>query len=116
MMITEELLTPATESNPFALSILNLSKRLAAKGLSLPQYCLLGQLPRSGKKGVPMTVVASAMEITNAAITGLADRMELSGFIRRVNDTKDRRVILLTPTAKGLNALNQFEAEGLSQS
>lgn len=40
--------------------------------------------------------------MTSAAVTTLIDRLEASGLVKRVPDSKDRRCILLYPTRKGL--------------
>jgi DNA-binding MarR family transcriptional regulator len=39
--------------------------------------------------------------LTTGAITGLIDRLEVAGFIRRVSDSSDRRKVLLEPIEDG---------------
>ncbi len=99
--------TQTPTKNTRAATLLSISTHLSAKGLSMPQYCLLGILT---PEGVSMTTVAKALRCTSAAVTGLVDRMERGGFIRRTPAKSDRRVLLLTTTAKGQQVLNLTEA------
>jgi DNA-binding MarR family transcriptional regulator len=47
----------------------------------------------------PISAGKLAMEcgLTTGAITGIIDRLERAGLVRRVNDPKDRRRVLLDP-------------------
>lgn len=79
--------------------ILNISKELARGNVSFPQYCLLGFL--SQKAHLTMTEIAQKMGHTTAAATGLVDRLERLGHVRRVHAQEDRRKILVEITESG---------------
>lgn len=82
--------------------ILNLSKELGRGNVSFPQYCLLGFL--SQQKHLTMTEIAHRMGHTTAAATGLVDRLEKLGHVRRVHAKDDRRkiMVLITPSGSAL--------------
>lgn len=79
--------------------ILNISKELSRGNVSLPQYCLLGFL--SQQPHLTMTEIAQKMGHTTAAATGLVDRLERLGHVRRVHAQEDRRKILVEITESG---------------
>ncbi len=79
--------------------ILTLSKELQRGKVSFPQYCLLGFL--SQDKRLTMTDIAHKMGHTTAAATGLVDRLEKLGHVRRGHASEDRRKILVQITASG---------------
>jgi len=47
-------------------------------------------------------VFAERTGLTTGAITGLLDRLEKAGFVRRVRDPEDRRRIIIDPIEKNL--------------
>ncbi len=79
--------------------ILTLSKELQRGKVSFPQYCLLGFL--SQQKNLTMTDIAHRMGHTTAAATGLVDRLEELGHVKRLHAKDDRRKILVLITASG---------------
>jgi DNA-binding MarR family transcriptional regulator len=79
--------------------ILNLSKELARGNVSFPQYFLLGFLTH--QKQLTMTEIAQKMGHTTAAATGLVDRLEKLGLVRRTHAKDDRRKILVQATTAG---------------
>ena len=52
-----------------------------------------------GTRG-PMTAgqLAEAVRLTTGAVTGVLDRLEAAGLVRRVRDTKDRRRVIVEVT------------------
>ena len=48
-----------------------------------------------------MSETANMLGVSNAAVTGMADRLEAKGLIKRVQDTADRRVVCLELTPQG---------------
>ena len=52
-----------------------------------------------GTRG-PMTAgqLAEAVRLTTGAVTGVLDRLEASGLVRRVRDTRDRRKVIVELT------------------
>jgi DNA-binding MarR family transcriptional regulator len=77
--------------------------------LSFPQYNILRVLDASTDGRSRITEVSRIMLVPGANITGLAKRLEKSGFIQRKSDPKDERVTLLEITPKGKNTLADIE-------
>jgi DNA-binding MarR family transcriptional regulator len=54
--------------------------------------------------------VARRLMVTPAVVTGLIDRLERRGYVRRVNSADDRRRVLLALTDKGKAAAQSAES------
>lgn len=67
--------------------------------ITLPQFFILNFLSRQGKS--KMTDLAHFMDVTTAAMTGIVDRLVKSGYLTRVFDPNDRRIIKIRLSAKG---------------
>jgi DNA-binding MarR family transcriptional regulator len=80
--------------------------------VTLPQALALSTI-RSGEG--PMTPSRLAYYLTQEtqSVTGLIDRMEKQGWVRRVRDLQDRRAIRLELTDAGLAKLEETAAPGL---
>jgi len=78
--------------------------------LSFPQYNILRVLDASDDGQSRITEVSRIMLVSGANLTGLAKRLEKSGFILRKSDPKDERVTLLQVTSKGKTVLAEIEA------
>ena len=85
--------------------ILCLSKELARGNISFPQYCLLGFLAQQPL--LSMTEIAKKMGHTTAAATGLVDRLEKVGCVRRVLASDDRRKIFVEITESGSHLMRE---------
>lgn len=79
--------------------ILTLSKELSRGNVSFPQYCLLGFLAQQNH--LTMSEIAQRMGHTTAAATGLVDRLENLGHVKRAHGREDRRKIIVEITASG---------------
>jgi MarR family transcriptional regulator, 2-MHQ and catechol-resistance regulon repressor len=74
---------------------------LFSYGLTLPQGNVLWTLnARSPDAGMPITEIANSQGVSKANMTGIIDRMEREGLVRRVADPSDRRVTLIEMTDK----------------
>ena len=64
-------------------------------GLNVTDHKCLDILTRSG----PMTAgdMAQQTGLTTGAITGVIDRLEKAGFVRRADDPNDRRRVIIEP-------------------
>ena len=71
--------------------------------LTLSQIAILDVLSRD--KESTMSDMARAMNVTTAAMTGIVDRLVRDGYVARINDPDDRRVIKIKLTAKGAAAV-----------
>jgi DNA-binding MarR family transcriptional regulator len=79
--------------------------------LSFPQYNILRVLDASTNGQSRITEVSRIMLVPGANMTGLAKRLERSGFILRKSDAKDERVTLLEITSTGKETLKKIEKE-----
>ena len=89
--------------------LLDLFKKTSAKRLSIPQYTLLGFL--AAETGVPMGHLAKQMGHATSATTGLVDRLESAGLVRRASVKGDRRQKLVEITPKGRDLVGRMQAE-----
>lgn len=80
--------------------VLYLSKELTRGQVSFAQYLLLSILDQLDAP-LAMTQVAERMRHTTAAATGLVDRLEKLGYVRRQSTKADRRKVLVQITNKG---------------
>jgi len=79
--------------------IQKLSERLSHGQVSFPQYFLLAHI--AGVNGLSMSEIAERMSHSTAAATGLVDRLENLGYVRRGPSPEDRRKVLVHITQKG---------------
>ncbi len=79
--------------------------RLRPLGLTRPQASVLKQLEPDGD-GMPIVAMAQQMGCHSSNLTGLVDRLEARGAVRRVPHAEDRRVkvVHLTPAGADLRA------------
>ena len=77
-------------------------QRTEALGLSSAQWRLLLLVCR--KPGLPQSRFADALDIEPISVSRLIDRMETGGWVTRQDDPRDRRVRLVLPTDKALDA------------
>lgn len=82
-------------------------------GLTASQYNVLRILRGAGKP-LPSLEIADRLIQVVPAITGLIDRLEKQGLVRRVRCEKDRRVVYVSITPTALNILAELD-EPLSQ-
>lgn len=77
-------------------------------GVTSSQYNVLRILRGEGKP-MPCLEIADRMVQVVPAITGLLDRLESQGLIRRERCTVDRRVIYVDLTEKAVDLLSQMD-------
>lgn len=80
-------------------------------GLSFPQYNVLRVLDAYKEGQVKISDVSRIMLVAGANMTGVAKRLEKSGFIVRKADAKDERVTILEITPKGRETLRNIERD-----
>ncbi len=83
-----------------------------ALGLTPPQIHALLWLGHDG----PLTMgeLARRVSVTEKTITGLVDRLERDGYLRRERDAQDRRVVRVHATARGTDVSRGIE-EGVHE-
>jgi DNA-binding MarR family transcriptional regulator len=84
-------------------------RAFAEVGLTYPQVEVLAILS-SREGGVRPSDLADGLVVETQSITGLLDRMERSGLVRRVPNPEDRRSVFVEPTAKAREAFDRTKA------
>jgi len=76
------------------------SRRLVeACGLTGPQLAVLGAAARLGRTSI--SALARSVHLSQPTVTGILDRLERRGFVKRCRDGADRRTVNATVTADG---------------
>jgi DNA-binding MarR family transcriptional regulator len=71
--------------------------------ITLPQFFLMSLLRKEGE--LKMTDIARLLHVTTAAATGVVERLVNSGYLLRVYDPDDRRIIKVKLSPRGLNTV-----------
>jgi DNA-binding MarR family transcriptional regulator len=79
------------------------SDRLLKLNLTIPQMKLLRTVDRLGRASG--RTLAEEFSVTPSAIVPICDRLEAQGYLRRLRDTKDRRICWFEVTEKGARML-----------
>ena len=81
--------------------ITNLQKSLSGSGIEVTpiQVMLLFFLQQNN--GLSLTQISQGLMLENPTVTGLIDRLEKSGHVKRSDHPNDRRVYLVHLTEKG---------------
>lgn len=79
-------------------------------GLTLAQFNVLILLKRQSFEGrINQTTLGKMMLVNRSNITGLIDRMEQAGLVRRTADPEDRRVHYVEMTEAGSRVLDKAD-------
>ena len=70
-------------------------------GLTLPQFDVLAELTRSVDDGFTFVELSRLLLVTSGNLTGIVDRLEADGLVRREADGRDRRLVRIVLTRKG---------------
>jgi MarR family transcriptional regulator, organic hydroperoxide resistance regulator len=85
-----------------ALTVYGNAQTYDALGISTSQLATLQHVSKS--PGCSLTDLATLLDLNKSAVTGLVQRMERDGILRRAPDPADRRASLLFVTSKGEEA------------
>jgi len=77
--------------------------------ITLPQFLILGFLYNSGDSN--MSGIARYMSVTTAAMTGMVDRLERYGYVKREHKPDDRRIININLTLKGKDLVEKINTK-----
>jgi DNA-binding MarR family transcriptional regulator len=94
-------LMAAMERETRALSTLNirLSEAVAAHlGINSSDFECLDLARKAAGGAITAGDLAAAIGLTSGAITGVIDRLERAGLVRRARDAADRRKVIVRPT------------------
>lgn len=87
----------------------SLMGELARGKVSFPQFFLLGHLCSQGPTG--MSRIAELMNHSTPAATGLVQRLEKLGYVRRAHEKDDRRKVNVAATPKGSRLVEGIRQE-----
>ena len=87
----------------------SLMGELARGKVSFPQFFLLGHLGTHGPLG--MGCIATLMDHSMPAATGLVQRLEKLGYVKRTADKSDRRKVVVHSTPKGSRLVEGIRQE-----
>lgn len=96
--------------------MIRLSEELARGQVSFPQFFLLGHI--ATQDSLSMSEIATKMNHSTAAATGLVDRLENLDYVQRAHAANDRRKVLVKITKKGtalVERIRQDIVNNLSQ-
>jgi DNA-binding MarR family transcriptional regulator len=87
--------------------ITNLQKAFSESGIEVTpiQVMLLFFLQKND--GLSLTQISQGLMLENPTVTGLIDRLEKSGYVKRSDHPNDRRVYLVYLTEKGNMVANK---------
>jgi DNA-binding MarR family transcriptional regulator len=88
-----------------------LSETLKRSGLTPAQYNVLRILRGAGECGHACREIGDRMITKDPDITRLLDRLEDRGLVSRARDERDRRVITVRVTRRGLELLSELDSE-----
>lgn len=84
------------------------NQRLAVYDLTVPKALLLLEIaPESGKNP---RLLAKDLDLENSSMSGLLDRLEKQGLVKRQPDPADRRGILIFLTPQGVKAREDIKS------
>lgn len=76
-----------------------IEERLARFDLTAPQWAVLARL--WGEDGQSPSIIGKSLHFDKTTATGIVDRLEQKGLVRKVRDLEDRRLIRVYLTDKG---------------
>jgi DNA-binding MarR family transcriptional regulator len=85
------------------------SKDFYKTKITPPQFIVLDILGKHEE--CKMSELARFINVTTAAMTGIVDRLVRDGYIARINDPKDRRIVKVKLTPKGRNAVDKMSEQ-----
>ena len=85
-----------------------LNARLSKEGITFSQYSVLLALARNGP--MQMNKLGEHMLVAPANVTGLVDRMEKKGYVKRRRDKNDRRLYVIEPTEAGSRTFKRISS------
>jgi DNA-binding MarR family transcriptional regulator len=83
------------------------SQLLVRSGVSMTHFHVLTLLRHHD--AMPMVRLAEVLDVSMPNATGIIDRMEERGLVERFRVPDDRRIVLVRPTAAGIDLVDQAE-------
>jgi DNA-binding MarR family transcriptional regulator len=73
------------------------------RGITAPQLAVLAEACRLG--GASIGAIARGVHLSQPTVSGVLDRLERRGYVRRERSESDRRAVVVTTTEKGEKVL-----------
>ena len=80
--------------------------------VTLPQFEVLSELDRTGAP-IVMSRLSEQLKVTSSNLTGVVDRLERKGFVKRFRSSTDRRVQRIEMTSMGRTAYADIAADNV---
>lgn len=80
-------------------------KNLSISGIGFAEFRILTILQEI--KSCSMSRLSAELTLTQAAITGVVDKLESQGFVARARNNEDRRVVTISMTPRGKEMLSK---------
>jgi DNA-binding MarR family transcriptional regulator len=108
--------SPSEEAMVALMRTGSLVERLVARavesaGISQAQYNVLRILRGAGSQGLPTLTIRDRLVREAPGITRLVDKLERAGFVRRVRQDGDRRLVYVHVTRLGLSVLERLDVQ-----
>jgi DNA-binding MarR family transcriptional regulator len=85
------------------------SKKLYKEtGLTVPQLLCMEAIQKNEGAEVAAADVSRVLQLSPATVTGIIDRLERAGMVRRARESADRRKVLLHLTKEGERKLEEI--------
>ena len=78
--------------------------------ITLPQFDVLSELDHAGE-ALAMSQLSRKLMVSNGNVTGVVDRLEREGLVKRKVSPNDRRIQLISLTPKGAKFFAEMAAE-----
>jgi DNA-binding MarR family transcriptional regulator len=83
----------------------------AERDLTGAQWAVLSALAHADPAGIMLSEISQELLVTGGNVTGLVDRLEEAGLVRRSAHPQDRRVVLAGLTPRGCEVYEQVAPE-----
>lgn len=86
------------------------------QGLRQSEYMLLFTLAHcfeGSSGGIKISDLSTKLNITPAGVTHMINSLEKDGYVERIPDDKDRRIVLVSPTLKGKKVIESMKEKFL---
>jgi DNA-binding MarR family transcriptional regulator len=75
--------------------------------ITLPQFDVLAELENAGE-ALTMSQLSDKLMVSNGNVTGVVDRLERDGHVRRERSATDRRVQFIALTDRGIESFREM--------
>lgn len=82
--------------------------RLIELGLTMPQFKALIAVVNAGSGGISVTQLGIELSIGQPSASLIVDQLVRPGYVERIQDTIDRRRVLVTATAMGNETIGEL--------